>query len=121
MKKRFLFLITMLIMTLLVTVGCTKEDENPDKITSSIQEKMVLDSSEEDSGNDAEEIDVRFGIAEEAYLENLHKELKEKGLYKDGLKYVRFYNYDGSVVAVYSLTKDGELYIDETPARLLLN
>ena len=67
------------------------------------------------------EVDVRFGIAEEAYLENLHKALKEKGLYKDGLKYVRFYNYNGSVVAVYSLTQDGELYINETPARSILD
>lgn len=240
MKKRFLFLVTMLVMTLLVTVGCTKEEEKREKMTSSIQEKMVLALSEEDFRNDTEkndeemneeipennqgindvlpvvknqdyckayaealvegfkmpseeayllmqeqeknieqeprlvrdesgeihivwtnanmnlvvdnketnlnvsdciyveglpslpedmgtleknhkEVDVRFGIAEEAYLENLHKDLEEKGLYKDGLKYVRFYNYNGSVVAVYSLTEYGELYIDKTPARLILD
>lgn len=227
-------------MALLVTVGCTKDDKNREQMTSSIQGKMALASSKEDSGNDAEEIDeevneeipknnqgtndvlpvvknqdyckayaealyegfkmpseeayllmheqeknieeeprfvrdelgnihiiwtnenmrlvvdnketelnvsnciyleglpslpedmetlekdhkevdVKFGIAEEAYLQNLRKDLKERGLYKDGLWYVRFYNYNEAVVAVYSLTKGGELYINKTPARLLLN
>ena len=65
------------------------------------------------------ETDVNFGIAEEAYLEKLAEELKSEGLYKDGLYYVRFYNYNGTVVVVYSLTEDGELYINDTPARFL--
>lgn len=65
------------------------------------------------------ETDVSFGIAEEAYLEKFTEELKSDGLYKDGLYYVRFYNYNGTVAVVYSLTEDGELYINDTPAKFL--
>ncbi len=68
------------------------------------------------------EVEVSFGIAEEAYLEQLTDTLIEKGLdARQGLWDVRFYNHDGSVVAVFSLTEGGELYVNDTPAKLLLD
>ena len=54
---------------------------------------------------------ARYGIAETAYLEELSEELEVKYLYR-----VRFYNYNGEAVAVYSLQPDGELYINEVKA-----
>ena len=55
---------------------------------------------------------AKYGIAETAVLEKLVIQLKEKKLYNDGLYWARFYNCDGKAVVVYSLEKDGELYIN---------
>lgn len=64
---------------------------------------------------------VRYGIAETAFLEDLCMQLKEKELYEDGLHRIRFYQYNGSPVAVYSLKQDGELYINTSKATEILN
>ena len=54
---------------------------------------------------------ARYAIAETVYLEELSEKMEAKSLYR-----VRFYNYNGKVVAVYSLEPDGELYIDTEKA-----
>lgn len=57
----------------------------------------------------------RLGIAEDTFLEELSDKIGCDVLYK-----VRFYNYNGTAVAVYSLTENGELYINEMMAESLL-
>ena len=55
--------------------------------------------------------DAKYGIAETAFLNSLVITLKEKGLYKNGLYWARFYNCEGRAVVVYSLEDGGNLYI----------
>ena len=54
-------------------------------------------------------------IAVTSFLEDLNSEQDVEYLYK-----VRFYNYNGKAVAVYSLTENGELYIDGYKAEEVL-
>lgn len=64
---------------------------------------------------------VRFGIAENAFLEELYFQLKESGIdASNGLYRVRFYNYNGAATAVYSLSENGELYINKNVAQEIL-
>ncbi len=65
---------------------------------------------------------VKFGIAENAFLEDLCTELEKKGIKSsNGLFRVRFYNDNGKAVAVYSLTEKGELYINSEKASEFFN
>lgn len=59
--------------------------------------------------------DFKNSIAVTSFLEDLTSEQDVEYLYK-----VRFYNYNGKAVAVYSLTEDGELYINEDKAEEIL-
>lgn len=64
---------------------------------------------------------VKYGIAENAFLEEFTGKLVEKGIIeKKSLWWVRFYNDNGKLSVVYSLTKEGKLYINENLAETLL-
>lgn len=64
--------------------------------------------------------EIKFGIAETTFLDELWSKMEQKGFEVKGLWRVRFYNYNGKAVAVYSLTENGELYINENVASEIL-
>lgn len=65
---------------------------------------------------------IEFGIAENAFLQELCMNLEKKGINSsNGLFRVRFYNDNGKAVAVYSLTENGKLYINTEKANEYFN